>query len=105
MTATYRFVQNEWFVMHTGLGARFLVDHGHDRGGFNFLYGFDVFPAKPVHLFGDFDGGTLGHAGVVRLRGGVGVNWTHFELFAGYDFLRIGRVNLQGPMAGLRLWF
>lgn len=105
VTATYRFVQNEWLMMHTGLGARFLVDHGHDHGGFNFLYGFDAFPIKPVHMFGDFDGGTLGHAGVVRLRGGVGINWNHAEFFAGYDFVRIGGVNLQGPMAGLRLWF
>lgn len=105
LTATFRFVQNEWLVMHTGVGARFLVDHGRDRAGVNFLYGFDAFPAKPVHLFGSAEAGTLGSAGVYRLRGGVGVNWSHVELFAGYDFVRIGGVNLQGPMAGLRLWF
>jgi hypothetical protein len=105
LTATYRFVQNERLLMHTGAGARFLVDHGNDRAGFNFLYGFEAFPVEPVHLFGSFEAGTLGHADVIRLRGGVGVNWTHFELFAGYDFLRIGGVNLQGPMAGLRVWF
>jgi hypothetical protein len=105
LTATYRFVQNEGVMMTTGLGARFLIDHGRDRGGVNFLYGFDAFPAKPLHLFGDFEGGFVGSAGLVRLRGGVGVNWAHAELFAGYDFVRLGGVNLQGPMVGLRLWF
>jgi hypothetical protein len=105
VTATYRFVQNEFLLMHTGLGGRFLIDHGRDRAGFNFLYGFDAFPVQPVHLFGSFEAGTLGSAGVLRLRGGVGVNWGFAELFAGYDYLRIGGVSLQGPMAGLRLWF
>jgi hypothetical protein len=105
LTATYRFVQNEWLLMHTGLGARFLLDAGHDRGGLNFLYGFDAFPVQPVHLFGSFEAGTLGSAGLVRLRGGVGVNCSHAELFAGYDFVRIGGLNLQGPMVGLRVWF
>jgi hypothetical protein len=105
LTATYRFVQNEWLLMHTGLGARFLLDDGHNRGGINFLYGFDAFPIRPVHLFGSFEAGTLGSAGVYRVRGGVGVNWSHAELFAGYDCVRIGGVNLQGPTAGLRVWF
>jgi hypothetical protein len=105
VTGTYRFVQNEWLIMHTGVGARFLLDHGHDRAGVNFLYGFDAFPSQPVHLFGSFEGGTLGNAGVLRLHGGAGVNYTHFELFAGYDYLNIGGAILQGPFVGLRLWF
>jgi hypothetical protein len=105
VTATYRFVQCDWLMMHTGLGARFLVDSGRDRAGVNFLYGFDAFPVKPVHLFGSFEAGTLRHADVYRARGGVGFNWSHGEVFAGYDFVRIGGVNLQGPMVGLRLWF
>jgi hypothetical protein len=105
VTGTFRFVQNEGILMTTGLGARFSLDHGHDHGGFNFLYGVDLFPAKPVHVFGDLDAGTLGSAGFLRLRGGVGINWTRIEMFAGYDFMRVGGVNLQGPMAGLRLWF
>jgi len=105
VTGTYRFVQNEWLMMHTGLGARFLLDHGHDKGGFNFLYGFDAFPSQPVHLFGSIEAGTLGSAGVLRLHGGVGANYTHFELFAGYDYLNIGGAVFQGPFVGLRLWF
>jgi hypothetical protein len=33
------------------------------------------------------------------------VTHKRWETFGGYDFLRIGTVNLQGPMVGLRLWF
>lgn len=104
-TPTLRFAQNEWLMMHAGAGLRLMIDRVSDRGGVNFFYGFDAFPIKPLHLFGSFEGGTLGHTDLWRLHGGVGVNWTHAELFAGYDFLRIGGVNLQGPMVGLRLWF
>src|SRR5262245_57510064 len=105
LTATFRFVQNEHIVMHTGAGARFLLDHGRDRGGVNFLYGFDAFPVRPVHLFGSFEAGTLSAATVWRARGGVGVNWTFAELCAGYDYVNIGGVALQGPFVGLRLWY
>jgi hypothetical protein len=105
VTATFRFVQTERLMMHTGAGARFLLDHGEDRGGVNFLYGFDAFPTEPVHLFGSVEAGTLGAAGVLRLRGGIGINWTHAEFFAGYDYINIGGAVLQGPFVGLRLWF
>jgi hypothetical protein len=105
LTATFRFAQGEWVQMHTGVGARFLMDHGNDRAGINFLYGLDAFPVEPLHLFGSAEVGTLGSASLWRLRGGVGVNWSHAELFAGYDCVRIGSVYLQGPFLGLRLWF
>ena len=105
LTATFRFVQNEHIVMHTGAGARFLLDHGGDRGGINFLYGFDAFPVQPVHLFGSFEAGTLSAATVWRARGGVGVNWKYAELYAGYDCLNIGGVAMQGPFIGLQLWY
>ena len=28
-----------------------------------------------------------------------------FELFGGYDYRRIGNIELKGPMAGLQIWF
>jgi hypothetical protein len=105
LTVTYRFVQNEHVLMHTGAGMRWMFDHGRERAGVNFLYSVDVFPVEPVHLFASLEGGTLGNASLWRARAGVGVNWTHAELFAGYDCLRIGSVSLQGPFVGLRLWF
>jgi hypothetical protein len=101
---TFRFAQNEYVQMRTGLGARVLAD-SRSRWGFNFTYGGDFFPAKPLVLSGVVDLGTLGSAGLVHARGTAGVIFRGWEFFTGYDFMRIGSVNLQGPTLGLRFWF
>ena len=49
--------------------------------------------------------GNLDHAFVTRVRGSVGIQLQHAELFAGYDWLRIGSADLHGPMVGVRFWF
>jgi hypothetical protein len=105
VTGTYRVIQTEAVQVYAGLGLRLLLDHGRDRSGLNVTAGFDAFPAPPVHLFGSADGGNVGNASLWRLRGGAGVTWGRAELFAGYDFVRIGGVNLQGPFAGVRVWY
>jgi hypothetical protein len=71
----------------------------------NFYSGFEFFARQPVHVFGSLEGGTLGSAGVYRLRGGAGWHWSRGELFGGYDYFYIGGVRLQGPFVGVRLWF
>jgi hypothetical protein len=105
LNLTFRFAQCEWMQMYTGLGGRLLTSRGDTRGGFNFTYGADAFPCKPLVLSSSFDLGTVGSASLVHARGTVGLVHRRCEVFAGYDFLRIGSVNLQGPTAGLRLWF
>ena len=105
LNLTYRFAQSEWMQMYVGAGGRLLPDRGDTRAGFNFTYGADIFPCKPVVASASFDVGDLGCAGVVRIRGTVGLMHHHWELFGGYDYLRIGGLDLEGPMAGLRLWF
>jgi hypothetical protein len=102
---TYRFAQCGNVQMHTGLGFRVLTDPHVTDWGFNFLYGIDYFPVKPVVFSSVFDSGTLGSAGVVHVRTTIGVTHKHLELLTGYDFMRIGSVNVLGPLIGLRLWF
>jgi hypothetical protein len=102
---TYRFAQCEWMGMFVGAGGRVMPDRYDTRAGFNFTYGAEVFPCKPLVLSSSLDLGNLGSASVVRARATVGLIHRHWELFGGYDFYRIGTVDLQGPMAGLRLWF
>ena len=102
---TFRFAQNEVVSLYTGLGFRMMSDRKQTDFGFNFTYGGDWFPVRPIIVSAVFDAGTLGSAGVVHGRATVGAIWHGFELFAGYDFMRIGDVNLQGPMAGVRFWF
>jgi hypothetical protein len=102
---TYRFAQSERIQMHAGVGGRIMTDSHLTRGGFNFHYGADLFPAEPVVVSTSLDLGNLGDAFVVHGRATVGVTRKHWELFGGYDFLRVGSTNLQGPTAGLRIWF
>ncbi len=102
---TFRFAQNEMASMYAGLGFRVLTDRQMTNFGFNFTYGGDWFPMRPFIVSGVFDAGTLGSAGVIHTRGTVGVVYRGVEIFGGYDFLRIGNTNLQGPMAGVRFWF
>jgi hypothetical protein len=105
VSLTFRFVQTEALQMHAGLGARLLADPSDTRGGFNFTYGLDAFPVQPLTVSASCDLGSLDAAFVVRARASVGAVWRNFEVYGGYDFLRIGSVNLQGPTAGLRVWF
>jgi hypothetical protein len=102
---TYRFVQSGWILMHAGLGMRHQIDHGDDQFGFNFLYRGDLFPLRPFHIASELSVGNLNEALVLNGRLSVGANWRNLEVFAGYDFLRVGDANLQGPFLGLRCWF
>lgn len=101
----FRFAQSECAQFRAGLGVRVLSDRYDTDVGFNFTYGADFYPGKPFIVSGQLDAGTLGSAGVVRVRGTAGVIRSKFEVFVGYDYLRIGSVDLQGPVIGLRLWF
>ncbi|MCI0639159.1 MAG: hypothetical protein L0Y72_14350 [Gemmataceae bacterium] len=91
--------------MRSGVGLSWLLDRFDTDFGFNFHYGADVFPVHPLVLSGSADLGFVGNAGVAHVRGSAGVLWRNWEFFGGYDFLRIGRVELHGPMIGIRLWF
>jgi hypothetical protein len=102
---TFRFAQTERMQMYAGLGFRMQTDRYDTRFGFNFLYGGDVFLSDPLVLSASLDVGNLSSDLVVHGRATVGLNYKRWEVFGGYDFLRIGSVNLQGPMLGLRLWF
>ncbi|MFO0970049.1 MAG: hypothetical protein U0793_31235 [Gemmataceae bacterium] len=105
VNATVTFARTHWGEMRTGLGFRWLADGDRGDFGVNFHYGGDFFPVRPVIISTSFDWGTIGDASFVRLHGTVGVNYRHLEIFTGYDYMRIGRVELQGPLVGLRFWY
>jgi hypothetical protein len=105
MNLTIRVGQNDWVQVHAGAGARLLSDRRTTQGGFNFLYSADFFPVDPLVISTQVDVGNLHDSLVIHARGTIGCQIGRFELFGGYDFLRIGSVNIQGPLAGLRLWF
>jgi hypothetical protein len=102
---TVRIAQADWIQMHAGLGGRWRFDEHTVNGGASFLYSADVFLWNPVILSSEVDLGNLDRQFIVRSRTSLGAHLGHCELLAGYDFLRLGSVNLQGPFAGVRLWF
>lgn len=101
----YRFAQNDWVQMRTGLGFNFLSDTDGSDFGFNFTYGGDWFPVKPLALSAELDLGTLGSANVYHLRSTIGANWGVCEAYIGYDYYDIGPTQLSGMVAGVRLWY
>jgi hypothetical protein len=102
---TYRFAQCSWLQMYAGVGLRMIDTSVKDHYGYNFTYGADLFPVKPVVLSLQLDAGEVEDVGIFHVRSTVGVLWRRFELFTGYDYLNIGGFDLQGMLAGLRLWF
>ena len=102
---TFRFAQGERAQFHTGIGMRFLFDSDATHTGFNLLYSADFFPRKPWTASAVFDLGNVGSAFILHGRATIGATWQHFDLYAGYDFMRIGSVSIQGPMLGLRFWY
>jgi hypothetical protein len=102
---TYRFAQSNCLQMYVGVGMRVVDTSVKEHFGYNFTYGADLFPVKPIVLSLQMDAGAVECVGIFHTRATVGVLWRRFELFTGYDYLNIGGVDLQGMLGGLRLWY
>lgn len=102
---TLRFAQSEKIEFLAGLGMNWLHDSTDTNYGVNFTYGVDVFPAKPWVLSTTIDWGTLGRASLFHGRTTVGVLLDRYEFFTGYDYFRVGSVDLDGVVGGIRIWF
>ncbi len=101
----FRFAQSEFMQFHTGLGMNYLSDTVGSDFGFNFTYGFDFQPIRPLVFSAELDLGTLGHASVVHVRTTAGVMWGFSEAYIGYDLYDIGSTQVQGLVGGVQIWF
>jgi hypothetical protein len=101
----FRFAQSETIQMRAGLGANFLSDTLQSDFGFNFTYGGDWFPFRPLVLSADLDLGTLGSANLYHVRTTAGLHWGISEAYIGYDYCDIGPTQISGLVAGVRLWY
>lgn len=101
----YRFAQNKHAAFYTGLGLNWSAEKHRGDVGFNFTYGADFFPAPNVVVSSTLDFGRLGHSSLIHGRATVGYLFNRFEVFAGFDYYKIGGVELNGLVGGLRLWF
>ncbi len=105
VNAVVRILQDEKIQLRTGIGVCFETDRGGSDAGFNFTLGGEWFPAKPWIVSTECDLGWLGDAFVSHVRATGGAMLGRWEFYGGYDFLRIGSVNFQGPVAGIQFWF
>lgn len=101
----YRFVENEQLLFRAGLGVAWLGDAYDTNAGINVTLKADYAPCDPFILSGELDLGTLGDAEHLHAAGTVGMMIHRCEFYGGYDYRRIGDVEIQGPMLGLRVWF
>jgi hypothetical protein len=99
-----RFAQSEHVQFHTALGYQQFADAQGVEPGIDFLYGFEVEPGAHLVLSFSGDLGSAGQAFVGQARASLGVMVGPIEVFAGYDHISIGGVELGGPDAGIRAW-
>ncbi|MBN2218527.1 MAG: hypothetical protein JW719_14220 [Pirellulales bacterium] len=101
----YRFAQSERAQWRAGLGFNWLDDPVDTDFGFNFTYGFDIYPRKPFVFSTELDWGTLGGAEAFHFRTTAGALIRGLETFVGYEYRDIDRFHFNGLVAGVRLWF
>jgi|GEM_PF-3502197 len=100
----YRFAQNNYLLMHSGVGLNILHDK-EDKYGFNYNYSLEIYPIKPMYFSIGLDWGRLGSSNVVRFRAMMGVCYQAFELDVGFESYKIGDVNLEGVVFGFKVYF
>lgn len=101
----YRFAQSPRLQMRTGLGVNWMSDTDGTDLGFNFTYGGDLFLANPWIVSAEVDWGWLGNAGLFRGRTTLGVHLHRWEFYTGYEYLDVGRTQLNSLLGGVRLWY
>jgi hypothetical protein len=101
----YRFAQHPRGQMRMGIGLNWLNDPRQTDLGFNFTYGGDFFPCKPLVISAEIDGGTIGRAGLFRFRTTTGVIWRSLETYVGYEYSDIGSTQNNFFISGVRVWF
>ena len=92
-------------TFYTRLGVNWSADNGRGAAGFNFTYGMDWFPVRPVVVSGTIDWGRLGDASLFHGRASIGLLLNRFEVFTGYDHYNLEGAPLNGLVNGLRIWF
>lgn len=101
----YELLPTEFARTRAGIGFNWLADRYGSEGGLNLTVGSDLF-AGPLVFSGEVDLGTLGDADLLHGRVTVAARpGDHLEVFAGYDYLDIGGVEIRGVVGGVRFRF
>lgn len=102
---TYRILESDRALVRAGVGVGWLGDSIGTESGVNLTLQADLLPSEDWIASFDLDFGVLGDAETQHVSGTIGRRFGPCELYGGYDYRRLGDVNLHGPMVGLRLWW
>ena len=100
-----RFAQNEYVIFRLGAGGRMLADAKTVQLGYDFQYGVQIFPHKPLIIDLTAGVGSLGKSFTLDLRASLGVALGPLEILIGAERLAVGDAVLAGPVGGIRYWF
>ena len=101
----YRVAESDHLLMRAGIGVGWLGDRFGTEAGVNFTIKAEYMPCRPFVLASELDFGTLGDAENFHAAGSIGAMIGRCEVYGGYDYRRIGEVEIEGPQIGLRFWF
>ncbi len=102
---TFRFAQSENWLFRAGAGVNWLHDRGETENGFNFTYGAEWFPVKPLVFTGTMDLGKISGDGLLHLRTTAGITTNGFGFYTGYDYFRISNNGISSWINGIELRF
>ena len=117
VNSTLLLIMRPRILWRAGFGVAYVADPGAlgvshlpTNVGANLTSSVDIFPYKPLILSGQVDYSMFQEkreqAAMLHTRGTVGIMLPKsLELYAGYDYRRIGKLVLQGPTFGVRYWF
>jgi len=101
----FRLVETPKTQWRLGVGMNWFHSREMTDLGLNVTTKVDCYPINPIVFSGEVDYGGVGDAEMFHGGVSVGVIWNHVEIFSGYDYRKIGPVELEGPMFGVRLWW
>ncbi len=101
----FRFAQHERLQMRIGAGFNWLADDVDSNYGYNVTYGGDWFPCDPWVISSNIDWGEIGSADLFHFRITGGVVVYGIEVYTGYDYYDVDRVQISSYIAGVRVWF
>ncbi|MBL4685043.1 MAG: hypothetical protein JKY37_10670 [Nannocystaceae bacterium] len=98
--------------VRVGGGAQYMIDgrtpgqgHREYATGPNITADIEIFPVQPFTVSARVDYGTLYKAPSALAQVTVGAVFRGVQVYAGYEYRRVGDVAMQGPLAGIRVWF
>lgn len=100
-----RFASMRVLMMRVFAGPLYFGKPGEMAVGAEVGGGFDLFLGRPWVLSARVAGGVLeNNLFVPQVRVQLGYLFGGYELFAGYEYLQVGSVDLGSPILGTRIW-